>query len=54
MEELGLDYKLQPVNIFKGEQKEDWFMKINPNARIPALGELSFSWPFFMLLMLSC
>ncbi|KAK9864876.1 hypothetical protein WJX84_006678 [Apatococcus fuscideae] len=37
MEELGLDYKLQPVNIFKGEQKEDWFMKINPNARIPAL-----------------
>ncbi|KAK9853376.1 hypothetical protein WJX84_004837 [Apatococcus fuscideae] len=37
LEELGVGYNLHPVSIFKGEQKEEWFRKINPNARIPAL-----------------
>ncbi|RAH77947.1 glutathione S-transferase [Aspergillus japonicus CBS 114.51] len=35
--ELGLEYKLHPVNIPKHEQKEPWFLEINPNGRIPAL-----------------
>ncbi|CEL11346.1 hypothetical protein ASPCAL14449 [Aspergillus calidoustus] len=35
--ELGLEYKLHLINIFKHEQKEPWFLKINPNGRIPAL-----------------
>lgn len=36
LEELGVDYKLTPVPL-DGTQKEPWFLKINPNGRIPAL-----------------
>ncbi|RAL13293.1 glutathione S-transferase family protein [Aspergillus homomorphus CBS 101889] len=35
--ELGLEYKLYPINIPKHEDKEPWFLEINPNGRIPAL-----------------
>lgn len=38
LEELGLEYEVKPINIIKNVQKEDWFLKINPNGRIPALG----------------
>lgn len=37
LEELGLSYKLEPVNIMRGEQFEPEFLKISPNNRIPAL-----------------
>jgi glutathione S-transferase len=37
LEELGLQYKVEKVDITKNTQKEDWFLKINPNGRIPAL-----------------
>ncbi|CAD7698981.1 unnamed protein product [Ostreobium quekettii] len=37
LEELGLPYKVRPISISKGEQKEDWYLKINPNGRIPAI-----------------
>ncbi len=37
LEELELPYQVQPVNLGKGEQKEPWFLKINPNGRIPAI-----------------
>lgn len=37
LEELGLPYKLHPINFSKAEQKEDWFLKICPNGRIPAI-----------------
>jgi len=37
LEELGLDYKCELVDITKNVQKEDWYLKINPNGRIPAL-----------------
>ncbi|KAI0975612.1 glutathione S-transferase [Xylaria arbuscula] len=37
LEELGLSYKVHPINIFEHEQKEPWFLEINPNGRIPAL-----------------
>lgn len=37
LEELGLSYKVENIQISKNVQKEDWFLKINPNGRIPAL-----------------
>lgn len=37
LEESGLPYKLVPVNIFKGEQFYEDFLRISPNNRIPAL-----------------
>jgi GST-like protein len=37
LEEAGLDYRLKPVNIGKGEQFDPEFLKISPNNRIPAI-----------------
>ena len=37
LEELGLPYETHAVNLAKNEQKEPWFLKINPNGRIPAI-----------------
>lgn len=37
LEECGLDYKVIPVNIGKGEQFQPNFLKISPNNRIPAI-----------------
>jgi len=37
LEELGIPYTLVPINIMKNVQKEPWFLKINPNGRIPAI-----------------
>jgi GST-like protein len=37
LEEAGLDYRLFPVNIGKGEQFAPDFLKIAPNNRIPAI-----------------
>jgi glutathione S-transferase len=37
LEELGLPYKVVALDIMKNETKEPWFLKINPNGRIPAL-----------------
>ncbi|TPX31780.1 hypothetical protein SmJEL517_g04954 [Synchytrium microbalum] len=37
LEELGLTYKTYKINFSTNEQKEEWFLKINPNGRIPAL-----------------
>ncbi|KAN0083287.1 Glutathione S-transferase, C-terminal-like protein [Elaphomyces granulatus] len=37
LEELGLPYKAVEIDIFKKEQKEDWYLKINPNGAIPAI-----------------
>nr|MBV6628785.1 glutathione S-transferase N-terminal domain-containing protein [Oceanococcus sp. HetDA_MAG_MS8] len=37
LEELGLDYQVQPVNILGGEQHQDAFRAINPNGKIPAI-----------------
>ncbi|KAL9112170.1 MAG: hypothetical protein Q9227_003547 [Pyrenula ochraceoflavens] len=37
LEELGLKYKTETIDITKNTQKEDWFLEINPNGRIPAL-----------------
>lgn len=37
IEELGIKYTAKSVDISKNVQKEPWFLKINPNGRIPAL-----------------
>ena len=37
LEELGLRYTVQPLNLMKGEQKQPEFLAINPNGRIPAI-----------------
>ena len=37
LEEAGLPYKLMPVDTRKGEQHAPAFLKINPNAKTPAL-----------------
>src|ERR1043166_1615678 len=37
LEELGLDYKVIPVNIGAGDQFKPEFLKITPNHRIPAI-----------------
>ncbi|WAH61180.1 glutathione S-transferase family protein [Pseudomonas silvicola] len=37
LEELGLDYRLLPVNIRKGEQKYEAFIALNANAKVPVL-----------------
>lgn len=37
LEELGLEYTVHPIALSKNEQKEEWYLKINPNGRIPAI-----------------
>ena len=37
LEEMELPYTLRPLTLSKLEQKEEWFLKINPNGRIPAI-----------------
>jgi hypothetical protein len=35
--ELGLPYTVRALSLGKLEQKEDWFLSINPNGRVPAI-----------------
>jgi glutathione S-transferase len=37
LEECALDYNVRPPALGKGEQKESWYLQINPNGRIPAI-----------------
>jgi GST-like protein len=37
LEELGQDYRVLPINIRTGEQKQSWFQAISANGRIPAI-----------------
>ncbi|KAL4860533.1 hypothetical protein BDV12DRAFT_191653 [Aspergillus spectabilis] len=37
LEELGLPYKLEHISNSSGQQKEEWYLKINPNGQIPAI-----------------
>ena len=41
LEEVGLPYRIHPVNIGKGEQFNPDFLKIAPNNRIPAIRDLN-------------
>lgn len=37
LEELGLDYRVLPINIREGEQKQVAFQRVSANGRIPAI-----------------
>jgi GST-like protein len=37
LEEIKLPYEVHHLNLSEMEQKEDWYLKINPNGRIPAI-----------------
>ena len=37
LEELGLQYKVVPINIGRGDQFEKSFLKLNPNHRMPVI-----------------
>ena len=37
LEEVGLPYTVHPIKLQDGQQKEPWYLKINPNGRIPAI-----------------
>jgi GSH-dependent disulfide-bond oxidoreductase len=35
LEELGIGYELHPVDLAAGEQRQESFLRLNPNGRIP-------------------
>ena len=37
LEELKVKYKVYKIDLGKQEQKKDWFLKLNPNGRIPVI-----------------
>ncbi len=37
LEELALPYQVNPVDLSQLEQKEEWFVALNPNGRIPVI-----------------
>lgn len=37
LEELALPYEVHAIDLAKQEQKQPWFLEINPNGRIPAI-----------------
>jgi GST-like protein len=37
LEETGLPYRVRPINLGEKEQKQDWYLRLNPNGRIPAI-----------------
>ena len=37
LEESGEPYEPQPVDLAKGEQRSEAYLKINPQGRVPAL-----------------
>ncbi len=37
LEEAGVDYELTFIDFSKKEQKSDWYVKLNPNGRIPTI-----------------
>lgn len=41
LEESGLDYRLQPVDITRGEQFKPEFLAISPNNKVPAIVDLA-------------
>ena len=44
LEELGLPYTVRALSLGKLEQKEDWFLRINPNGRVPAIIDHGNGW----------
>jgi len=42
----GIDYTYTKINIMSNEQKKDWFLKLDPNGRIPVVLDNTKSPPF--------
>lgn len=43
LEEMGLDYTVHPIPLREQMQKQDWFLALNPNGRIPVLTDDGFA-----------
>jgi GSH-dependent disulfide-bond oxidoreductase len=43
LEEMGLPYEVKVISFEDNEQKSDWYVKLNPNGRIPALVDGEFA-----------
>ena len=41
LHEAEIDYELVPISFAKREQKEPWYLKLNPNGRIPTIVDRS-------------
>ena len=37
LEEIGVPYTVKPIRLEMLEQKQDWYLKLNPNGRIPTI-----------------
>jgi GST-like protein len=37
LEELGMPYNVCPIRLQENEQKEPWYLRLNPNGRIPTI-----------------
>ena len=37
LEELGLQYSVRSITLHEKEQKQAWYLKLNPNGRIPTI-----------------
>lgn len=37
LEEIELPYRVHRIDLRAGEQKQDWYVKLNPNGRIPTI-----------------
>jgi glutathione S-transferase/GST-like protein len=43
LEEMGLPYEVRVIDFATKEQKADWYVKLNPNGRIPTLVDDGFA-----------
>jgi GST-like protein len=41
LEETGLDYRMHPVDLGRGEQHTHEFLAVNPNSKIPAILDMN-------------
>jgi glutathione S-transferase len=37
LEELGLPYRVNALRLSQGDQRQDWYLQLNPNGRIPTI-----------------
>jgi len=42
LEELEIPYEVHPIDFSKETQKEEWFLELNPNGRIPVIVDRDF------------